>query len=84
MELIVRPPPSIPVEQQPVEVVDRIGQPIDDPQLADVRIRCDAPPGDPAWSRAEALAREHVRAIPRLWRELVDGRIGLDRWPLRQ
>jgi hypothetical protein len=24
-----------------------------------------------------------VRAIPGLWRELVEGRVGLDRWPLR-
>jgi S-adenosylmethionine synthetase len=65
-------------------LVSRIGRPIDDPQLADVRIRCDAPAGDPAWSRAAELAREHVRAIPSLWRELVEGRVALDRWPLRR
>jgi S-adenosylmethionine synthetase len=64
-------------------LVSRIGRPIDDPEIADVRIRCDAPRGAPAWAQAAELAREHLRAIPSLWRELVEGRIGLDRWPLR-
>ena len=65
-------------------LVSRIGFPIDDPPLADLRLRCDAPPGTPPWRRAEELAHQHVRAIPGLWRELVDGRVAPDRWPLRQ
>jgi S-adenosylmethionine synthetase len=64
-------------------LVSRIGRPIDDPEIADVGLRCDAPRGDRAWARAAELAREHVKAIPSLWRELVEGRIALDRWPLR-
>jgi S-adenosylmethionine synthetase len=64
-------------------LVSRIGHPIDDPQLAELRIRCDVPPGQQAWRDAEELARAHIRAIPTLWRELVEGRVKLDRWPLR-
>ncbi len=65
-------------------LVSRIGTPIDDPQLADLRLRCDAPPGERPWKRAEELAHEHVRAMPGLWRELLDGRVAQGRWPLRQ
>jgi S-adenosylmethionine synthetase len=64
-------------------LVSRIGHPIDDPQLAELRIRCDVPPGERPWRDAEALAREQLRGIPTLWRELVEGRVGIDRWPLR-
>jgi S-adenosylmethionine synthetase len=64
-------------------LVSRIGRPIDDPEIADVRLRCDAPPGEKPWKEAAELVREHVRAIPSLWRELVHGRVALDRWPLR-
>jgi S-adenosylmethionine synthetase len=64
-------------------LVSRVGHPIDDPPLADVRLRCAAGAGDATWRRAEAIAREQVRAVPGLWRELIEGRVGLDRWPLR-
>ncbi len=65
-------------------LVSRIGHPIDDPPLVDLRLACDAPLGGRPWRQAEELAREHLRAIPGLWRELVDGRIVLGLWPLRQ
>jgi S-adenosylmethionine synthetase len=64
-------------------LVSRVGHPIDDPPLADVRLRCEAGAGDAPWRRAEEIARGQIRAIPGLWRELVEGRVGLDRWPLR-
>jgi S-adenosylmethionine synthetase len=64
-------------------LVSRVGHPIDDPPLADVQLRCAATAGDAVWRRAEAIARAQVRAIPGLWRELVEGRVALDRWPLR-
>jgi S-adenosylmethionine synthetase len=64
-------------------LVSRIGQPIDDPQIAELRLRCDAPPGAAAWRRAEELAHEHLRGVTSLWRDLVEGRVRLDRWPLR-
>jgi len=65
-------------------LVSRIGHAIDDPPLVDLRLACEAERGERPWRQAEALAREHVRAIPGLWRELVEGRVVLDRWPLRQ
>jgi S-adenosylmethionine synthetase len=65
-------------------LVSRIGTPIDAPTLADLRLRCDAPAGERPWKRAEELAHEHVRSIPGLWRELLDGRVAQGRWPLRQ
>jgi S-adenosylmethionine synthetase len=64
-------------------LVSRVGHPIDDPPLADVRLRCAAGAGQATWRRAEQIARAQVQAIPGLWRELVEGRVGLDRWPLR-
>jgi S-adenosylmethionine synthetase len=64
-------------------LVSRIGHPVDDPPLVELRLGCEAPPGARPWRDAEALAREQLRAIPSLWRELVDGRVALDRWPLR-
>jgi S-adenosylmethionine synthetase len=64
-------------------LVSRIGHPIDDPQLAELRIRCDAAPGERPYVQAAELAREQIRAIPTFWRELLDGRLALDRWPLR-
>ena len=64
-------------------LVSRIGRPIDEPQLAELRLRCDAPTGSPPWKRAEELAHAHLRAVPSLWRDLVEGRVALDRWPLR-
>jgi len=63
--------------------VSRIGHPIDDPQLVDVRLATPRPADDPVYARARELAREHVRAVPTYWRDLVDGRLAIDRWPLR-
>jgi S-adenosylmethionine synthetase len=65
-------------------LVSRIGHPIDDPPLVHLRLACEAPRAERPWRQAEALARDHVHAIPGLWRELVEGRVALDRWPLRQ
>jgi S-adenosylmethionine synthetase len=64
-------------------LVSRIGQPIDEPQIAELRLRCDAPEGTAPWARAAELAREHLRSLPSLWRELVEERVRLFRWPLR-
>ena len=61
-------------------LVSRIGEPIDEPALVSLRLGSEAPA---ALRRAEELARAQLRAIPELWRELVAGRVALDRWPLR-
>jgi len=71
------------IDEAECVLVSRIGHPIDDPQLAELRIHCDAAPGERPFVQAAELAREQIRAIPTLWRELLDGRLALDRWPLR-
>lgn len=69
------------VQEAECVLVSRIGQPIDEPQLIDVRLATPRPASDPVYAQARELAREHVRAVPNYWRELIDGRLGIDRWP---
>jgi hypothetical protein len=52
-------------------------------QIADVRLVCDEAPGVTRRGRRRRTSREHVRELPGLWRELVEGRVAIDRWPLR-
>jgi S-adenosylmethionine synthetase len=54
-------------------LVSRIGHRIDEPQAADVKLRL-APGGQlPALTaRAQELVRARLRALPQLWRELLD------------
>jgi S-adenosylmethionine synthetase len=63
-------------------LVSQIGRPVDDPQLVDVRLR----PADPDVldaARIEPIVRAWLGRAGGLWRELVEGVIALDRWPLR-
>ncbi len=55
-------------------LVSRIGSPIDDPQLMDVKVRLDDP-GALAARRARIaeVARERLGAVTTLWRELIAG-----------
>jgi len=67
-----------------VLLVSRIGAPVDDPPLADVRLRrAGGAPPEALSAQVEAIARSEVARIPALADELLDGRLGLDRWPLR-
>jgi S-adenosylmethionine synthetase len=70
------------IEDAEVRLVSRIGRPVDEPQVVDVRLRVE---GNLAkvQDHAARLARAHVAAIPGLWRDLLAERIRLDRWPLR-
>jgi S-adenosylmethionine synthetase len=70
------------VQDAEVRLVSRIGRPVDEPQIVDVRLRVEGEAAK-AWDHAARLARAHVRAIPDLWRDLLAERIRLDRWPLR-
>jgi S-adenosylmethionine synthetase len=70
------------VKDAEVRLVSRIGRPVDEPQVVDVRLRVEGEAGK-ARDHAARLARAHVRAIPDLWRDLLAERIRLDRWPLR-
>ena len=64
-------------------LVSQIGRPVHDPQLADVRLRCakgvHAAGLEP--STAE-IVRRHLDAIHGYARELIEGTLALDRWPL--
>jgi hypothetical protein len=57
---------------------------VDDPQLVDVRLRC-APGARPATlePRAEEIVRSHLAAIRSYPRDLIEGSLVLDGWPLR-
>lgn len=66
-------------------LVSRIGQPIDEPQIAEVRLCPRAP--RPAAFFAPAVApivRRRLAELRELWREILSGAVALDRWPLRE
>ncbi len=64
-------------------LVSRIGQLIADPQVAHIRVRSRQPSSqDPG--RVDAIVRQHLDALPRLYRELIDGTLAVDRWPFRK
>jgi S-adenosylmethionine synthetase len=60
-------------------LVSRIGHPITQPQIAQVRIRT----RDGVPVRIDEIVREQLDALPSLQRELVDGTLAVDRWPFR-
>jgi S-adenosylmethionine synthetase len=67
-----------------VVLVSRIGAPVDDPPLADVRLRrAEGAPAAALAAPVEEIARAEAARIPALADELLDGRLALDRWPLR-
>ncbi len=71
-------------EQESIEclLVSQIGQPIDTPQI--VEIKTSAPlTGAHQRERIKEVTRQHLSTLPTLWRALLDGEIQLDRWPLR-
>ena len=66
-------------------LLSQIGRPVRDPQVADVALGCREPtPSEALAGRVEAVVRDHLTRADRLWQELLEGRIALDRWPLRQ
>jgi S-adenosylmethionine synthetase len=73
------------VAEAQVLLVSRIGAPVDEPQLVDLRLRrADGGPPDALSKRAEAIARDELGKIGALADALLDGTLALDRWPLRQ
>jgi S-adenosylmethionine synthetase len=72
------------IEEAHCWFVSRIGSPIDRPQIAHVRLR-DAegrPPGIHA-DAVEAIVRDRLGRLHEIAADLLDGRLALDRWPLR-
>ena len=63
-------------------LVSQIGRPVAEPQIADVRIRCeDGGPPDIHAARVREIAAAELARLPSLWQELVAGRLGLGHWP---
>jgi S-adenosylmethionine synthetase len=59
-------------------LVSRIGYPIDEPWLADLKLRLQEPRQiDSLRPQCMDIVHEHLRAIGSLWRETVEGRIAL-------
>ena len=71
------------VEEAQCFLVSRIGGRLDDPAVADIRLRLSDPAALPGARRAagEILAAQLSR-LDRLWSELLSGKLGFDRWPL--
>jgi S-adenosylmethionine synthetase len=65
-------------------LVSRIGQPIDEPQLVEVRLAgvARAPDGD-LQREVERIVRDELDRLPQLADELVRGDLRLNRWPMR-
>lgn len=66
------------IEAAEVLLVSQIGRPIDDPHVAEVRLRL--APGltrEHVARRVEALVEEELRALPSLWRRLLVGAVRL-------
>ena len=66
-------------------LVSRIGRPIGDPQLAQVRLRdAERRPAEALAPRVEEIVRAELARLPRLADELLAGRLVPGRWPLRR
>ena len=64
-------------------LVSRIGEPIDRPQIVDVRLLPRGPTTVPTLaSRAQEIVHAHLDRMRELSRDLIEGRIAFDRWPL--
>ncbi len=65
-------------------LVSQIGRPVQDPQLADVRLRCaHGLRPDALEARTTEIVRRHLLAIDSYARDLIEGSLILDGWPLR-
>ncbi len=65
-------------------MVSRIGQPIDEPQLVQLRLAGVNPERDTDLQReVERIVREELAELPQLARALVRGELKMNRWPMR-
>jgi S-adenosylmethionine synthetase len=66
-------------------LVSRIGSPIDEPQLIEIRLAgCDPVRDAELGAEVERIARDELAQLPRRADELVRGIVRLNWWPLRQ
>jgi len=80
---LVREIPKV-IEAQ-CSLVSRIGQPVDEPHATDIKLRArgDMPPAR-ARAAVDAVARDEIRAIPRIADAPAAGLVRLDGGPLRR
>jgi S-adenosylmethionine synthetase len=65
-------------------LVSQIGQPIDEPQLAEVQLAgVDAERDRGLQQEAERIVLDELAHLPQLTEELVRGDVRIDRWPMR-
>jgi len=65
-------------------LVSRIGHAIDDPQIADIRIRPRAGAGTVPAARVERIVRQHLASLVNMADELSAGVVVIGGWPLRR
>lgn len=66
------------VEDAECYLQSRIGQPLDEPRLLEVRLRTEAGGGVEDYrSRVEEVAAEELGRLDDLWREVLDGELGV-------
>jgi len=65
-------------------LVSRIGHPISEPQVVDLRLRrADGGPAEDLASSASGIARDELASLPGLADQLLDGTLTPGAWPLR-
>ena len=71
------------VEEAHCLLVSQIGRPIEEPWIAELAVACAGIGADEVAPRVRDVAREGLARVPQLADELVEGRLGVDRWPFR-
>lgn len=65
-------------------LVSCIGRPVHEPQVVNIRVRTEGGGPKPAEIAAiEEIARDELRRIYSLSEDLLEGRLGINQWPLR-
>jgi S-adenosylmethionine synthetase len=64
-------------------LVSQIGRPIDDPEIAELRVSL-REPGRTAPPGLDNAVRDHLAELPHLWRRMLTGEIAIDRWPMQR
>ena len=66
------------VQESQCVLVSQIGQPVTQPQVADIKVRfTDTAAIAASAPQIEELVRDRLASLPQLWREAVDGRLSL-------
>lgn len=72
------------VEEAHCFLVSQIGRRLDDPSVAQVRLRLSDPAALPRLRRpAGQIVADQLSRMDTLWLDILSGRIGFNRWPLR-